>query len=195
VSEARAHAELLFGRTHDLREPERRVPRCRRAGKISSGSERPGGVARGRVWAWSLVTEGGISGSHRSAAAQTRVERRRVPRALACKGDIRGRPRGINATARMVRQTHPHLSVGCESPPKCTDPACAFRFVTAAPPLTRFERGHCSVGVWRQPASACAANSSNVVANAFRLGRRKQDRWRAALDEDAHDWDDVRCRA
>ena len=115
-----------------------------------------------------IGNRGGINGPHRSAAAQTRVERRRIPRVLAWQGAHQGPTQGESTLAPgMVRQTHPHLSVVGESPPKCTDPACAFRFVTAAPPLTRFERGHCSLGFWRQPASACAANSTNVVANAL----------------------------
>ena len=57
-------ARARFGRTHDLREPERGVPPCLRGGKISSGSERPGGCRSGRVL-------GVVVGNRGSSAART----------------------------------------------------------------------------------------------------------------------------
>jgi hypothetical protein len=166
VSEARAHAELTIGRTHDLREPKRRVPPCLRGGKISSGSERPGGCRSGRAWAWSLLTEGGISGSHKSAAAQTRSERRRIPRVLAWQGDIRGRPRRIHASARHGPPDTPAPERWVRVAAKMHGPACASDSYGSTPAHTLRARALLS-WFWRQPALACAANSTNVVANAL----------------------------
>jgi hypothetical protein len=53
-----AQGDLLFGRTHDLREPVWPVPRCLRGGKISSGSERRG-VSLGAILGVVIGNRGG----------------------------------------------------------------------------------------------------------------------------------------